>query len=117
MVNTFIVAIWAVTGAGFFWPVFPMVGWDRRGDERLERLPLGGAERGTHPPGDGGAEPAGPLGAIILTSDLGAPRCSLHDSIQASCSDISLSSPCISMASGTRTGSNRFSTFRISHVM
>jgi hypothetical protein len=27
LVNTFIVIIWAVTGAGFFWPVFPMVGW------------------------------------------------------------------------------------------
>lgn len=27
MVNTFIVVIWAVTGAGFFWPVFPIVGW------------------------------------------------------------------------------------------
>ena len=27
MVNTFIVAIWAVTGSGFFWPIFPMVGW------------------------------------------------------------------------------------------
>jgi hypothetical protein len=27
MVNTFLVVIWAVTGAGFFWPVFPIVGW------------------------------------------------------------------------------------------
>ncbi len=27
MVNTFIVIIWAVTSAGFFWPIFPMVGW------------------------------------------------------------------------------------------
>lgn len=27
MVNAFIVVIWAVTGAGFFWPVFPIVGW------------------------------------------------------------------------------------------
>jgi hypothetical protein len=28
LVNTFIVVIWAVTGAhGFFWPVFPIVGW------------------------------------------------------------------------------------------
>jgi len=27
MVNAFLVAIWAVTGAGFFWPVFPIVGW------------------------------------------------------------------------------------------
>ncbi len=27
MVNAFLVAIWAVTGAGFFWPIFPMVGW------------------------------------------------------------------------------------------
>ena len=28
LVNTFIVVIWAVTsGDGFFWPIFPMVGW------------------------------------------------------------------------------------------
>ena len=28
LVNTFIVVIWAVTDAhGFFWPVFPIVGW------------------------------------------------------------------------------------------
>jgi hypothetical protein len=27
LVNAFLVAIWAVTGAGFFWPVFPILGW------------------------------------------------------------------------------------------
>jgi hypothetical protein len=28
LVNTFLVVIWAVVGAhGFFWPVFPIVGW------------------------------------------------------------------------------------------
>lgn len=28
LVNTFIVLIWFMTGAnGFFWPVFPIVGW------------------------------------------------------------------------------------------
>ena len=27
LVNAFIVAIWAVTSGGFFWPIFPMVGW------------------------------------------------------------------------------------------
>jgi uncharacterized ion transporter superfamily protein YfcC len=28
MVNTFLVVIWAVTNSGgFFWPIFPMVGW------------------------------------------------------------------------------------------
>lgn len=27
LVNTFLVTIWAVTSAGFFWPVFPIVGW------------------------------------------------------------------------------------------
>jgi uncharacterized ion transporter superfamily protein YfcC len=27
LVNSFIVVIWAVTNSGFFWPVFPMVGW------------------------------------------------------------------------------------------
>jgi hypothetical protein len=26
-VNGCLVAIWAVTGAGFFWPVFPLFGW------------------------------------------------------------------------------------------
>jgi hypothetical protein len=26
-VNTVIVVIWAVTSDGFFWPVFPIVGW------------------------------------------------------------------------------------------
>jgi uncharacterized membrane protein len=27
LVNAFFVAIWAVAGAGFFWPVFPLLGW------------------------------------------------------------------------------------------
>jgi 2TM domain len=27
LVNAFLVAIWAVTGAHFFWPVFPILGW------------------------------------------------------------------------------------------
>ncbi|MDP3892693.1 2TM domain-containing protein [Nocardioides sp.] len=27
MVNTFLVVIWAMTGSGYFWPVFPIVGW------------------------------------------------------------------------------------------
>jgi 2TM domain len=27
LVNAFLVVIWAVTGAHFFWPIFPMVGW------------------------------------------------------------------------------------------
>jgi hypothetical protein len=27
MVNTFLVVIWAVTGAAFFWPIFFIVGW------------------------------------------------------------------------------------------
>jgi hypothetical protein len=27
LVNAFLVVIWAVTGAGFFWPIFPIVGW------------------------------------------------------------------------------------------
>jgi hypothetical protein len=26
-VNTMLVVIWAVTGAGFFWPIFPILGW------------------------------------------------------------------------------------------
>jgi uncharacterized membrane protein len=27
LVNVLVVAIWAFTGAGFFWPVFPILGW------------------------------------------------------------------------------------------
>jgi fatty acid desaturase len=27
LVNVLLVAIWAFTGAGFFWPVFPILGW------------------------------------------------------------------------------------------
>jgi hypothetical protein len=27
LVNGFLIAIWVVTGGGFFWPVFPMVAW------------------------------------------------------------------------------------------
>jgi 2TM domain len=27
LVNTFIVAIWALTSDGFFWPIFPILGW------------------------------------------------------------------------------------------
>lgn len=26
-VNLLLVGIWAVSGAGFFWPVFPLLGW------------------------------------------------------------------------------------------
>jgi hypothetical protein len=26
-VNTMLVVIWAVTGAHFFWPIFPILGW------------------------------------------------------------------------------------------
>lgn len=26
-VNAMLVVIWAVAGAGFFWPIFPIVGW------------------------------------------------------------------------------------------
>ena len=27
VVNAFIVVIWLATGAGFFWPIFPILGW------------------------------------------------------------------------------------------
>ncbi len=27
IVNAFLVGIWAVTGAGYFWPIFPILGW------------------------------------------------------------------------------------------
>jgi hypothetical protein len=26
-VNAALVVIWAMTGAGFFWPIFPIIGW------------------------------------------------------------------------------------------
>jgi uncharacterized ion transporter superfamily protein YfcC len=26
-VNAFLVVIWAVTSSGFFWPIFPILGW------------------------------------------------------------------------------------------
>jgi uncharacterized ion transporter superfamily protein YfcC len=26
-VNAYLVVIWAVTSAGFFWPIFPILGW------------------------------------------------------------------------------------------
>lgn len=26
-VNALLIAIWGVTGGGFFWPVFPLMGW------------------------------------------------------------------------------------------
>jgi hypothetical protein len=27
VVNSFLVGIWAATGAGYFWPVWPILGW------------------------------------------------------------------------------------------
>jgi len=27
LVNGCLIAIWAVTGSGFFWPIFPILGW------------------------------------------------------------------------------------------
>jgi 2TM domain len=27
IVNAMLVAIWAITGGGFFWPIFPILGW------------------------------------------------------------------------------------------
>jgi hypothetical protein len=27
LVNSLLVGIWAATGAGFFWPIFPILGW------------------------------------------------------------------------------------------
>jgi hypothetical protein len=27
IVNAFVVAIWIATGHGFFWPIFPILGW------------------------------------------------------------------------------------------
>ena len=27
MVNLFLIAIWAAAGAGYFWPIWPILGW------------------------------------------------------------------------------------------
>ena len=27
LINTMLIVIWAMTGAGFFWPIFPLMGW------------------------------------------------------------------------------------------
>ncbi|HEX6262660.1 MAG TPA: 2TM domain-containing protein [Actinomycetota bacterium] len=27
MVNTVLIVVWAMTGAAFFWPIFPLAGW------------------------------------------------------------------------------------------
>ena len=27
LVNAMLIGIWAVTGSGFFWPIFPILGW------------------------------------------------------------------------------------------
>ena len=27
LVNSMLIVIWAMTGAGFFWPIFPLMGW------------------------------------------------------------------------------------------
>ena len=27
LVNAFLMSIWVITGAGFFWPLFPILGW------------------------------------------------------------------------------------------
>jgi len=27
MVNALLIVIWAIAGGGFFWPVFPLMGW------------------------------------------------------------------------------------------
>jgi hypothetical protein len=50
-VNLFLVTIWALTGSGFFWPIFPILGWgiglafhiwdvyspERMSEERIQR--------------------------------------------------------------------------------
>ena len=27
LVNSFLVVVWAMSGAGYFWPIFPIAGW------------------------------------------------------------------------------------------
>ncbi|HEY2723139.1 MAG TPA: 2TM domain-containing protein [Pseudonocardiaceae bacterium] len=64
LVNAFLVVIWAVTGAGFFWPIFPIVGWgigvvfnawdiyqvDRPDEDRIRRE-MERMQREQQPPG------------------------------------------------------------------
>src|SRR5215212_1060023 len=47
--NAFLVASWFFSGAGFFWPIFPIAGWgDRGGGERLGCLWTRSGHRGAH---------------------------------------------------------------------
>ena len=27
LINSMLIVVWAMTGAGFFWPIFPLLGW------------------------------------------------------------------------------------------
>jgi hypothetical protein len=46
LVNAFLVTIWALTSpGGFFWPIFPLMGWgNRRRLQRMGRLRAGASE-------------------------------------------------------------------------
>ena len=41
-VSALLVAIWALTGAGYFWPIWPMLGWGVGVAGRQWRRPQGG---------------------------------------------------------------------------
>ena len=62
LVNSALVVIWAITGSGFFWPAFFIVGGGhRRRGQRRGRLPRDHADRGADRRGDGAAaEPVSP---------------------------------------------------------
>jgi hypothetical protein len=54
VVNGFLIGIWAFTGTGFFWPVFPAVPLGHRaGAQRLGRLLAQVDVGGSDPSGDG----------------------------------------------------------------
>jgi hypothetical protein len=45
VVSALLVAIWALTGAGYFWPIWPILGWGIYEGPRLARVGL----RACHP--------------------------------------------------------------------
>ena len=54
IINILLVAIWASTGSGYFWPIWPFLGWGiGLALHRLERLFPGTDFGRRHPPGNG----------------------------------------------------------------
>jgi len=56
VINAMLIVIWAITGAGYFWPIWPILGWGAG----LALAAVGGHKHGGHPhshghgPGSGG---------------------------------------------------------------